>query len=848
MKRSGSWVFALILALMPLLATARDAGGGELLRNVGFGSDGLDGVVNWGTRGGLADTLTILRGEGPGGCDAVRVHVPKGRRFSQDDITLVPGEVYRIGVWVRTKGLPAETVRFMVWPDWWQDQLIVGYLPSDTKGAWVKLETQAKMVPASSRGRYCFGFHATGKEDVTFDVAAPFLEPVSEKAVAGSKPASEAFCMKGRVVPLSPRLADVDADRPEILFYYPYDAEIPPAELELSVSVDGEAVFSASLDANRRVRVGLGCLTRGKHALRAVLRDAKGNVRAANDYPIEVVSHAYPAGRKLNNFVTELYRGPVAAKGEVKFVNPRRGWVWSAFEPADGGPESTTMRWLEPGEGALPVPGPGAVRIHAVKTLVVSSVQYPRTPHDWRKYQYGGAWYERHAFPFFNTYFAYGLTDTSPHLAVFRNAGCFAGPEIGISGDAWSDAKIIRERATESTSFRNGCDLELDEHAILNPRTSHYVTAEELWKIVGCEPAVNVFWCDSMSQLFVDVPGVASEISAICNTGRGRGMVYSETYFAALDDWNAAAAQVDYYRRLSASLRDVTPVGPSSLLLCFGGYIEQGGWNDYSSPSVDMKFLYDHFMRMLAVDPAFAEVGGTGLTAQHHLDEEMMRWLLKGFRHYFLEGRVEPLAARHGIVYRPGHLANADFERGLDGWTAVPAETGTLFPTNVAGYGKWQGRKDVPDGYGDSLVCFTRSAKHPNRLSCGLVGLVPGRLYHVTFYANDPDDRDAPGSVDMRFPFSVSVEGGESVPAFSYTRIWPPDRLPDGMRASTKAKCPLHITRHFLFRAAARDAKLTFSDWESETRPEEGLVGRRTYLNGICVRPYYDDGMEGLDE
>ena len=817
------------------------AWGGELLRNVSFRPDGLDGVLNWSLRGGMKDKLTVLPGQGPGGCDALRVHVPGGRRFSQDGIKLVPGEMYRIGMWVRTKGCPENSVRFMVWNDWWRNELVVGRLPADTGGKWVKMELGAKMVPASNTGLYNFGCYVAGDKIVPFDVAAPYLEPMSEAAVAGSVPVAEAAVMKGRAIPIAPRLADVDLDNPEMSFYYPYEAEIDATKLRLSVAVDGQPPQFADFNRDRRTSIRFARLSPGRHTMKTVVTDGRGNVRAENEYPIEVVSHAYPQGRRLNNFVVELFKGAVSKSGEVAFVNPRRGWVWTSFKPDGGGRERCTMRWLEAGRRTHRVDGAGMLRIHAVKSLVASSVQYPRIPHDWKQYQYGGSWYEKYALPLFNTYFAYGVTESSETAKVFRGLGYFVGPEIGISGASWSNAKVIRERATESRAFLAGCDLELDEHAILNPRIAHYVTAEEMWRVVGREAAVNVFWSDSMDKSFFDIAGMSSEVSSIYNTGRGRGMVYSESYFTALDDWNASVAQLGYYKELVRSLRAISPVGPSALLLCFGGYIEQGSWNNYSSRYADMKVLYDYFMQRFAVDPEFAEIGGAGITAQHHFDEEMMRWFLAAFRHYFLEGNRESLAQAHGFTYRPGHLANVDFEKGFSGWEVSPAADGSLFATNVPGYGVTVTRRDVPAGYGDTLACFVRNRDRPNVLTGKLTGLKPGRLYNVMFYTNDPDDLAAPGSVSMDFPFSVSVSGGDEIPGFAYSRMWPFDRMPDGKRKYSGKKSPAFITRHFLFRARSAEAELKFSDWNAGD--ETGShANRRTYLNGICVRPYFEGG------
>ena len=824
------------------------AGGTNLIRNVEFEGDGLGGCLNWSVRGGLEDTVRVLPGEGPDGCGAVRVNVPRGYRFSQDGIRLAAGEDYRVGVWVRTSGLDEGAFRFMVWNDWWKDEQVVANLPADTQGRWMKLEWQGKMIPASKTSLYNFGFYLNaGKKSGEFDVAAPYIEPLSDQAREKSAPAKEMLPVRGRIVPVAPRLFDIDAENSEISFYFPYDTEHPLGSYAIEATVDGDVSVRTKLSEDRTANVRFGSLAVGAHRLSVRLVDADGRVAVSNEYPMAVVSHRYPQGRRLNNFVTELFRGEVKA-GPVRYMNPRTGWVWCELKPSSGGDPVVEMRNFPAGERTYAASADGFLRIHAVKTLLGSSVPSPLGCYDWKRYTYGGAWYMKHEFPLLNTCFAYGFTPEKPWAGTYKDAGRIIGPEIGISGEAFASAAILRSHVTDSAAFRAGLDIEVDEHAILNSRTAHYVTAEELWKVVDRPSAVNIFWSDIMNNVFFDKAGLASEIAAIANTGRGRGMLFSETYFSGLDDWTAAARQVEHYADVIDSLRKISPMAPSALLLCFGGYIEQGGWNNYSSPYVDMKVLYDHFMHCIATDPRFAEVGGTGLTAQHHFDEEMMRWFLMAFRHYFLEGKTELLSPKFDFTYRPGHLSNADFENGLEGWKALPADGGAIVATNVAGYAlKYQARKDVPDGYGDTLACFTRSAVRPNLLVGRLTGLRPGRLYSVMYYANDPAELADPGSVGMDFPFAVAVRRGEAVPSHAYKRQWPPDRQPDGFRLGSKTKYPIRITGHFLFRATSEEDDLVFSDWTSSTRGG-AAAGRQTYLNGVRVRPYYDVGAEGLDK
>ena len=54
-----------------------------------------------------------------------------------------------------------------------------------------------------------------------------------------------------RIVPIDPKLTEVDLDRPEMLFYYPGDLRTTG---ELVALVDGREAARGTLDVGRRVR------------------------------------------------------------------------------------------------------------------------------------------------------------------------------------------------------------------------------------------------------------------------------------------------------------------------------------------------------------------------------------------------------------------------------------------------------------------------------------------------------------------------------------------------------------------------------------------------------------------
>jgi len=848
MSRQENRLKLVWLGMVCLAAGMLFAGEGNVLRNAGFAGDGLGGCLNWAVQDGRHDAVTLLKGEGPAGVDALRVDIASGRRLAQSPIRLVGDEPYRLSVFVRTKGLSSDSVRFMVWNDMWSEEIVVGRIPADTHGDWQELSWEGKMVGSKS-GNYTCAFFVTDPKGIApFDIASPSLVPLSEAAKAKTVSAPEQKAVPARIVPIAPRLYDVDSVTGRLAFYYPGVLESAPADYDLEATVDGEVKKVKPLRDDARAEVAFGALPEGQHKL--AVRLVRGTVEiAANDYAIRVVRHAPASGRRLNNFVTEYLRTEAKA-GEFRFNNPRPGWVYFSVGTAEPGAKGfldgvsdpvlrhrpgerfETMRYLGVGDHTLTLNGPvgGALRVHGVLNYVNSAGGNPLAMDtDLVNYRYGREFYRKNQIGCFNTVVGYGYDAKLPCADAYRERGIMLAGECGI--EAMSEPFIVREKLHESlfTSppYRDGLCLMVDESSINHPRIAHYNVAEETWLTADRPNAIGFWWCDSMTRTFADPKVQASEISAIANSGCGQGLLYSETYFSVLPDEQAAYAQEDHYVRLLKSITDMVPVSPAPLSLCLGGYIEAGGWCNYSSPKGDIKVLYDHALRRFATDPAFADLGGLGMTSFWHMDEELVRWFVRVWRHYALDGETTSLAAAYGYRYNPNHLRDPDFEKGFADWEAHPAADGALVATTLKGYGtKVQSRKDVPGGFGDTAALFTRGEADGSVLRAKLTGLTPGTLYSVSYYVADyataekaalhPKGMGQGPALELQF--SVG-DGGCELTQLA-TR-----------RASPKFPCR---TYRNVFRATAAEATVSFDDTAA-------APGARTLLNGICVRPYFND-------
>ena len=197
-----------------------------------------------------------------------------------------------------------------------------------------------------------------------------------------------------RIVPIDPLLDRVDANSGKMTFYW--NGEPAAAGAKLEASVDGGAAVSAVLGDDRRVTVNFGKIPVGEHRINLSLKAADGSKIMENGYVITAIPPPRPvAGRRLNNFVTEILNVPLA-DGDVEFDNPREGWVYIGFDKTcpsaeaflDGSKEPVvtfrpdepqyTMRWLEEGKHKVSVKGAPAgkdmrLAIRLVKPLSISS-------------------------------------------------------------------------------------------------------------------------------------------------------------------------------------------------------------------------------------------------------------------------------------------------------------------------------------------------------------------------------------------------------------------------------------------------------------------------------------------
>ncbi|MAE64558.1 MAG: hypothetical protein CMJ18_09845 [Phycisphaeraceae bacterium] len=250
-------------------------------------------------------------------------------------------------------------------------------------------------------------------------------------------------------------------------------------------------------------------------------------------------------------------------------------------------------------------------------------------------------------------------------------------------------------------------------------------------------------------------------------------------------------------------------------------------------PGASYKVLKDVQFQRIATDPALRGLGGVGNYNSIYIDEEYMRWYGRLLRHYCIEGNTERLTGDD--PYELPHIANPDFETGLDGWTIEPAEPESIEVRHAKGYGiHVQGRhkKEV----GDHYLWMKRSAEKPNVITQEIRDLEPGRHYSVRFYTTDLKNMH---EHQVHHVYAYLQGDVREVPSETIHDAW--IHAPTAAFGNKKTFPNYH---RIVFRANATTAKLRITDWRWVSLPT-APVGQELMLNFIQVEPYLMPAVRG---
>lgn len=279
------------------------------------------------------------------------------------------------------------------------------------------------------------------------------------------------------------------------------------------------------------------------------------------------------------------------------------------------------------------------------------------------------------------------------------------------------------------------------------------------------------------------------------------------------------------------------PGAKQNMLLSFGLFnAPPGGINKL--PNVDYHVWMDQQMHVVANHPVMAGMAGVNWWTAMQADEDSVRFVGKLYRHYAIEGKTE-LYTKDPLFTK--HLQNADFEKGLEGWTLQAAEEGSIAPKSFPRYGRIEGRymglgrPADPEHIGDTFLWMKRSAKGPNTFSQTINDLEPGRLYLLKMFTCDHQDLVEPKAKKIeeanRFIGNIALEGVDIDTKKSFREMYATNPEPP---------IPVWVTYHWtIFRAKGTTAKVTVSDWEKEQSPA-GPFGQEQTFNFLELQPYHE--------
>jgi len=236
-------------------------------------------------------------------------------------------------------------------------------------------------------------------------------------------------------------------------------------------------------------------------------------------------------------------------------------------------------------------------------------------------------------------------------------------------------------------------------------------------------------------------------------------------------------------------------------------------------PTANFKAYMEMQMNALANHPNFFGLGGIQWYLSCYTNEEHMRWAARMFRHYAIEGNTELLS---DDPYELTHVRNPDFVDGAEGWALQPAEEGSIRTGSFRRLGRMQGRwPETRDG--DTFLLMRRSAQKPNVFSQEIRNLQPGKVYSMKMITTDHQDLIQEKAERKTHAVSIKLDNVEILP---------------GGRNSYVRPYGKYFNYHWrVFRAAGTTAKLTVSDWASDTEPG-GPIGRELLYNFIEIEPY----------
>lgn len=733
----------------------------------------------------------------------------------QHSCQLKAGERYKFSAWIRTRNLNAVNFRIIIHDDNWNVEKGILSVPSDTD--WKRFESIFE-APVSKDDDFGFAILLVGGKSGEVEFADLKLEPQSPEAAAGARSRLSSL-NADRLIPISPALAKIPADRPELKLRWFGNAD----HSQFQVQVDGTARPPLTAIDNQ-VTVPLNGLAAGEHRLKL------DNGHESFEYTITIIP---PAPRvkmqRLNNLVSRLPELALADGATGEIAVPSDGWYYLTA-PAPNA--QIKLSGIE-----QPLTGTGFIMLRAgvyslSLTGVSGTVDIRRVPAIY--------YYEPLAGPYLRGMARNDMKQVRKYFLQAVNVYAQSTPDNATADEIaelsrihsarWGsiDARYDSVEAMVKTINANQflprsefAGLTLDEFSCgeINRLVQFAQAAPQLKIPVGKTLNCWVYGAPPQGAIMADF------ISGTINASHGDGMVMFEAYCTPSRDEAAARKYCD--STIVGNTLEFQKSYPEILPNLGLIFIHSNVPNSLTAaiyPEIDLKYYLDMQFQTAATAPELDGLGMIGTWGGNYADTEMARWTAALCCHYAVEGQTTLLSERYGYKFAPGFLKNGDFDDGLKYWEAVGAvttQTHDFYGRNI------QWRWTAPKGVGDHFAVLTRGTQ-PNRLSQCLHGLEAGKLYCLRYLTADAADVTAlAGGKPQEIQVDVELEGAEILPEHTVR-----SRAVPGAKRQYRTNYDSRV-----FRAAASDPVIHFTD--IQTAP-----GRQSAINYVSVMPFFaDDGL-----
>ncbi len=770
---------------------------------------------------------------GPEGRGFVRL-TTTGRpaRLQQMNLTLVQGEKYRLGAWIRTRGVVNKASGIRVGAGSYPEQKhnCLAGLPANQL-EWKYYEKEITL-PDTVQPLYPYYTIDIVLEPGggTLDVTGVVLYPVTEKARLASK--SQMATMTPCLVPLG-WLHYIPESKPVMDFFWvgTFPGDPDNAICQFTFSKNRKTVTAPF--SLKRFRVDFsGAAESGKQELQIkILSKSSKAVLFEETYPIRVMSipEITPNAKSLNNLVTEIYNQPVPDGTKVQVANPRYGFVLFRFIP-DGNQkfavtlngeqlfdqtawQSETIRVLEPGNYQVAVAGAkGNLVIRLIPDVLTFALWTPRMPGN-GKYDWEFA--KKHIFPGLTTL---NIGEISPtNYAEMKAMGRQFLENYGIQN--WQNPNIAEDNLKRMQKDRVFKNLHNDGTTMDEAECQYPVMLDPYaWALKRFANPNNKLIVTYQTGAFS--PAFLNQLSAASNASQGRSWLAMEIYPRGQKTLADMQNMIHNTAQQWDILRDIAPGLFSKVGVAWGNFSCPPNQSLAHYPHIDYKYVLDMKMHAIANHPSFKGVGKVGFWGSYAADEEVVRWSFKLMRHYAFEGKKEMLSDKYGFTLIPGYLQNCDFTDGLRHWQS----TGDVSVDSFPGYGYKSIRLHGSEGAGDTFALLRR---HPNQVAevrQTATGLTKGKKYLLYFYVGDYDDviqkRQRPGAL----PLDVTLTGAKILQKVHYT----------GNNTKAIDGAAFVNIHKLIFEAESENVELRFSN-------REAAAGSALMLNYICLRPYFEE-------